>query len=180
MCIGQWERGVQPESQDWCSSLQQTWVTCMSLLYSSLSASRGEGEDWGCMEFPADGQGTRCRCGLWEPGWVPWSEEKKGRDWEHQWVEAMWTHTYGRMCVFGEGRPMRSFRKEAKKRRPLKVPDGLLCICFYQVRTSKWRKVLTGRLKHIWVLRLLQHQRAAWTCHSQGRAFQSAIFDQPL
>lgn len=44
---------------------------------------------------------------------------------------------------------MRSFRKEAKKGRSLKVPDGLLCICFNQVRTSKRRKVLTGQLKHI-------------------------------
>lgn len=32
--------------------------------------------------------------------------------------------TYGRLCVLGEWSPVRSFRKEAKKGRPLKVPDG--------------------------------------------------------
>lgn len=32
--------------------------------------------------------------------------------------------TYGRLCVLGEGSSMRSLRKEAKKGRPLKVPDS--------------------------------------------------------
>lgn len=79
-------------------------MTCMSLLYSGLSARRGKGEAGATWSFQLMARVFENHIG---------SHEVKKRGEETRGPNG-WS-TYGRLCVLGEGSPMRSFRKEAKK-----------------------------------------------------------------